>query len=56
MLHNILSRGVHSGDLVDFGRVSFGSVIFRMCVTTGHTRVGSVSHGSFEDRLFELSG
>ena len=33
----------------------FGSVIFRICVATGHTRVGSVSHGSVEDRLFELS-
>ena len=37
-------------------RLYFGSVIFRMRVATGHTRVGSVSHGSVEDRLFELSG
>ncbi|XP_057519088.1 agamous-like MADS-box protein AGL65 isoform X2 [Amaranthus tricolor] len=34
----------------------FGSVIFRMRVTAGHTRVRSVSHGSVEDQLFELSG
>ena len=34
----------------------FGSVIFWMRVTAGHTRVRSVSHGSVEDRLFEVSG
>ncbi len=33
-----------------------GSAIFRLRVTTGRTRVGSVSRGSVEDRLFELSG
>ena len=34
----------------------FGSVIFWMRVTTDHNRVKSVSHGSVEDQLFELSG
>ena len=33
----------------------FGSIIFRMRVTAGHTRIRSVSHGSIEDQLFELS-
>ena len=37
-------------------RLNFGSVIDRMRVTVGHIRVGSVSHGSVEDKLFELSG
>ena len=37
-------------------RLHFGSVIFRLCVTTGHTRVESISHGSVRDRLFKLSG
>jgi hypothetical protein len=37
-------------------RLYSGSTIFRLRVTTGHTRVGSVSRGSVEDRLFELSG
>ena len=37
-------------------RLNFGSVIDRMRVTAGHNRVGSVSHGSVEDQLFELSG
>ena len=32
------------------------SVIFRMLVMAGHTRVKSVSHGSVQDKLFELSG
>ena len=45
-----VSDGCHSVQLY------FGSVIFRMRVTAGHTRVRSVSHGSVEDRLFELSG
>ena len=45
-----VSNGCHSI------RLYFRSVIFRMRVATGHTRVGSVSHGSVEDRLFELSG
>ena len=42
-------RGVHSGNRIGLGRVSFDSVIFRICVATGHTRVGSVSDGSVED-------
>ena len=37
-------------------RLNFGSVINRMCVTAGHIRVGSISHGSVEDQLFEISG
>ena len=49
------TRGVHLGDRVGFGHVSFGSVIFCMRVTTGHTRAGSISHGLIEDSLFELS-
>ena len=54
--------GFHSGDRVGFERVSFGSrlnfgsVINQMRVTAGHIRVGSVSHDSVEDQLFELSG
>ena len=49
-----------ASDQVGFGRVSFGSVyfgsvIFRMRITMSHTRVRSVSHGSVEDQLFELS-
>ena len=36
--------------------LNFGSVIFQKRVTSGHIRVGSVSHGSVEDQLFELSG
>ena len=48
-------KGVHSGDRVGFGRVSFDLIVFRMRVATGHTRVASVGHGSVEDRLFELS-
>ena len=35
-------------------RLNFGSVINQMRVTTGHIRVGSVSHGLVEDQLFEL--
>ena len=31
------------------------SVEFRIRVATGHNRVGSVSHGSVEDKLFEIS-
>ena len=34
----------------------FGSVTFRLCGLTGHTRVESVSDGSVGDRLFKLSG
>ena len=45
-----VSDGCHSV------RLFFGSIIFRMHVLTGHARVGSVSHGSVKDRLFELSG
>ena len=45
-----VSDGCHSV------RLYFGSVMFRLFVMTGHTRVGSVSHGSVKDRLFELSG
>ena len=57
----VLGRGVHSGDGVGFGHVSLGSVefrigYFRIYVTTGRTWVRSVSHGSIEDQLFELSG
>ena len=37
-------------------RLNFGSVINQMRVTAGHIRVGSVSHNSVEDKLFELSG
>ena len=37
-------------------RLYSGSAIFRLRVTTGRARVGSVSRGSVEDRLFELSG
>ena len=48
--------GVHSGYRVGFGRVLFDSVVFRMRVAMGNTRVGSICHGSVEDRLFELSG
>ena len=44
-----VSDGCHSVQLY------FKSVIFRMRVIVGHTRVRSVSHGSVEDRLFELS-
>ena len=46
----LVSDGCHSI------RLYYRSVIFRMRVTTDHTRVGSVSHGLIEDRLFELSG
>ena len=46
----LVSDGCHSVELY------FGLVIFRLRVTTGHTRVKSVSHGSVEDQLFELSG
>ena len=37
-------------------RLYFLSVKFRIRVATGHTRAGSVSHGSVEYRLFDLSG
>ena len=52
----IAPEGFHSGNQVGFGWLSFDSVIFRMRVATGHTRVGSANHGSVEDQLFELSG
>ena len=45
-----VSDGCHSV------RLNFESVIFHMRVTTAHTWVGSVSHGSVEDQLFEPSG
>ena len=45
----LASDGYHSVQLY------FGSIIFRMRVTAGHSRVRSVSHGSVEDQLFELS-
>ena len=46
----MVSDGCHSIRLYNI------SVIFEMRVAMGHTRVGSVSHGSVEDRLFELLG
>ena len=54
-------KGVHSGDRVGFDtchsvRLYFGSVIFWMRVTAGHTRIRLVCHGSVEDWLFNLSG
>ena len=56
-----MTRSVHSGDRVGFGRVSFGSIAFRIgyfsaVCYNGHTPVESVSHGSVGDRLFKLSG
>ena len=58
---NLDSGGVHSGDRTVSYKchlvwLYFGSIIFRLRVTTSHTRVGSFSHGTVEDRLFELSG
>ena len=45
-----ISDGCHSV------RLNFILVINWMRVTAGHIQVGSVSHGSVEDQLFELSG
>ena len=59
----ITIRGVHSGYWVSFGRVPFDLVLFRIgyisdacCHGSYSGRVGSISYGSVEDRLFELSG
>ena len=56
-----VTRGVYLGDRISFGWVLFDlvvfqSVTFRVRTTTGHTRVGSVSHSSIDDWLFKLSG
>ena len=50
---------VHLGDRVGFGRVSFGSVVYRIGYISdvrydGSQSVGSVSHCLVEDRLFKL--
>ena len=44
----LVSNGYHSLCLY------FESVIFRICVTGGHTQIASVSHSAVEDQLFEL--
>ena len=41
---------------MSFGLVKFGSITFRMRVTTGHTRVRSICHDLVEDQLFDISG